>query len=111
MNDIQKYIFGNSTYMLRKLIKRTFLHGIMERAERIFNKQMSDFLLSIENNYKDLKQYGIGKDFHRKLNVRKAPISLTYNYFELCSTFICDYMIEEEYMNSLVYVHRFWKHL
>lgn len=77
-NDIQYYIFGDSAYMLRTWIQRPFLHGTAEESERILNKQMSFVRVSVEQNYKDLKQYWIGQDFHPNHKFRKAPIELIY---------------------------------
>lgn len=84
--------------MFRPWIQRPFLYGIKEWAEKIFNKQMSDVRISVENNYMHLKQYWIVQDFQRKLKVEKAVIELQYKHYAIILDFhVCLYVTVKIY--------------
>lgn len=81
------YIFGDSAYLLRPWMQRPFYRGLATEAQRTFNTKMSAVRVSVEHNYKDLKQYWVSQDFARNLRVRKAPIALLYKASALLLNF------------------------
>ena len=76
-NERQFYIFGDSAYSIRPWIQRPFV-GCLTAEQKSFNEKMSSVRISVEHNYKDLKQNWPSQDFARKLHVRQAPIGLLY---------------------------------
>lgn len=57
---------------------RPYVYGIATPLQRIFNMKMSGVRISVEQNYKYIRQYCKSKDFSQNLNVWKAPISVLY---------------------------------
>lgn len=53
---------------------RTLFAQYTDVDEMVFQNMTSAVLVLVEHNYKDLKKYWIGQNFHRKIKVRKAPI-------------------------------------
>lgn len=72
------YMYGDSVYLLRPWMKRPFTRGVCSEVESAFNTRMSEVRVSVEHNYKDLKQLWSIQDFARNLKVRQAPIALLY---------------------------------
>ena len=86
------YIYGDSAYLLRPWMQRPFTRGICSDGESDFNTRMSEVRVSVEQNYKDLKQLWCSQDFARRLKVRHAPIGLLYKMSALLTNFrVCLY--------------------
>lgn len=79
INGRQFYMFGDSAYLLFPWIIRPFLRDL-ERAEKEeFNTSMSFVRVSVEQNWKDLKQLWTMQDFARNHKIHPAPIGLLYH--------------------------------
>lgn len=50
------YIHGNFAYLLRPWMQRTFKRGISSKEEGTVNTRTSKVRVSVEHNYKDVKQ-------------------------------------------------------
>lgn len=75
--ETQYYVYGDGAYDIRPWLQRPF-RGHLNAAQRQFNQGMSSVRVSVEHNYKDLKQQWSSQDYARKLMVRKCPIALSY---------------------------------
>lgn len=82
----QFYIFGDQAYLLRPWMMRPFI-GNLTALQELQNAQMSSIRVSVEHNYKDLKQLWVSQDFARNLKVRQAPIGLLYKASALLLNF------------------------
>lgn len=86
------YIYGHAAYLMRPWMLRPYIYGLVTPLQRMFNRKMSGLSVSVEHNYKDLKQYWTSQDFSRKLKARKVPISLLYKASALMLNFrVCLY--------------------
>lgn len=47
----------------------TFVYGLANSEERVFNRNMSDIFVGVEHSYEQLKQYLICQDFSSDLKV------------------------------------------
>lgn len=68
----QFYIFGDSAYEIRPWLQRP-CRCVCTDVQKLFSTQMSSVRVSVEHNYKDLKQQWISQDFARNLMVRNRP--------------------------------------
>ena len=89
----QYYIFGDGAYTLQPWLQRPSL-GILDDEKAAFNSQMSSVRVSVEHNYKDLKQLWTSQDFARRLMVQKAPIGLLYKAIGLLWNFALAFIEE-----------------
>lgn len=71
-------VYGDSAYLLRPWMQRPYYRDLATPLQMLFNTRMSVVRVSVEHNYKDLKQFWVRQDFARQLQVRKAPIALLY---------------------------------
>lgn len=56
--DRQYYIYGDQAYLLRPWMMRPYI-GNLSVQQEISNAQMSSIRVSVEHNYKDLKQFWV----------------------------------------------------
>ena len=86
------YIYGDSAYLLRPWMIRPFTRGVCSEQEAAFNTMMSEVRVSVEHNYKDVKQLWTSQDYLRNMKVLKAPIALLYKMSALLTNFrVCLY--------------------
>lgn len=86
------YIYGDSAYLLRLWMQRPFTRGTCSAEEGTVNTRMSEARVSVEHNYKDVKQLWSSQDFARKIKVRLAPVGLLYRMSALLTNFrVCLY--------------------
>lgn len=86
------YLYGDSAYLLRPWMQRPYTRGVCSAQETAFNTQMSEVRVSVEHNYKDLKQLWNSQDFARKIKVRQSPVALLYKMSALLTNFrVCLY--------------------
>lgn len=78
IGDEQYYIYGDLAYVLRPWMVCPYYTARATPEQQMFNLAMSAVRVSVEHNYKDLKQFWTSQDFARNLHVCKAPIALLY---------------------------------
>ena len=78
INGRQFYVYGDAGYILRVWMQTVFNYVGASKAETEYNKDMIAVRVTVEWNYKDLKQLWCRNDFSRLLKVRQFPVSLLY---------------------------------
>lgn len=74
----QFYIYGDPAYMLRPWLQTAFERVGATTERELYNTAMSAVRISVEWNYKYLKQIWTRNDVSRVLHVRRFPVSLLY---------------------------------
>lgn len=83
----QFYVYGDAAYMTRPWLQTAFERLGATPSQEAYNKSMSAVRVTVEWNYKDLKQQWSLNDYARSLSVRKAPIALLYQASALLLNF------------------------
>lgn len=83
----QFYLYGDAAYMLRPWLQVPFERLNATPAQAVYNTRNSAVRVSVEWNYKDLKQMWSRNDFARTLKVHKAHIALMYQASALLLNF------------------------
>lgn len=101
INGRQYYIFGEKPYLIRPWLQRPFLLVNELSSEASFNTKMSSVRVSVEKNYRDVKQFWISQDFLRNLWIIQAPLAVLYKGSAIMNNFhVCLYKYGQN-------VHRF----
>ena len=78
VEDVQYCIYGDQAYVLRSWMQTGYPRLLATEEQIQFNNSMNAARVAVEWSYKDVKQEFASQDFHRKLLVRKLPISNLY---------------------------------
>ena len=74
----QFYVYGDAAYVLHPWMQTAFNSIALTDEEGEYNTDMSAVRVTVEWNYKDLKQLWNRNDYSRSLKVRQFPVSLLY---------------------------------
>lgn len=74
----QFYLYGDAAYMIRPWLQTAFPRVGATEEQLEYDTGTSAVRVSVEWNYKDVKQMWTINDFSRALKVRKSPIALLY---------------------------------
>lgn len=99
---------------MRPYLQIPFEAALANAHQLVFNIQMASSRISVEWNYKDLKQMWATNDFSRLLKVRQFPVAMLYRSSAILlnmrtchygggqtgSYFGCDPPTLDEYVNS-----------
>eukprot|EP00171_Calliarthron_tuberculosum_P007751 IDg7751t1 len=78
INGEQYYIYGDQAYVLRSWLQTEFPRATANAAQMEYNKSMNAALISVEWNYKYMKQMWASQDFGRLLQVCKVLMAALY---------------------------------
>lgn len=111
---VKLYVFRDSAYIsnIRPWLLSVFPTVFGTSFIRAFNRSNNRLRISVEWNYKDLKQILISTDFERSLRVQNSPEGrlylvecllwnikvFLYSVWQVWSSFDCEYPWIEQYM-------------
>ena len=78
IDGIQYYIYSDAAFVRTPYLLISFKTEFCTGHESMFNFIMSGLRVSVEWNYKDLKQLWCRNDFPRMLKVRQLPVGMLY---------------------------------
>jgi hypothetical protein len=74
----QYYLYGEVAYTLRPYLQAGFRGSTISSDEMAFNASMWKFHVTVEWDFRDVKQYFIHVDLRRKIRSRETPAGLLY---------------------------------